>query len=382
MFWRNLIMKVQPNQRERGAGLVIVMFAGILVAGIVGATTTMLANQTKERVLEARKNQRDTAFEFVKSSLTDPSAIRVSSKFDTNLRACIGLRRDASGRPLSNTQCTAGMSSATAKPTMRAFQLFVPFSRTQGSVQVSASSSSDPKGFYDQRGRMVPGNCAPSAACPYQIRTWYWAQCPNNTATCGEAVRIFSYAQIHQVFDIDTKTTGYVYPKESQRVDKPYEKASFILTSDVADSIYMNCPEGAVLIGTSEVEDPSKAPGAAPLNLARCACAQGYALDKTKGAGGYDTATGWPYCKMAGCDAAAGEVLSEIDINGEIKCKIPKKSDYICNKYSIPTNNKVECPPNYKMRGFFQGADCIIVNSNGAEIVSCSTTEITCCLKK
>ncbi len=137
------------------------------------------------------------------------------------------------------------------------------------------------------------------------------------------------------------------------------------------------------MIGTTEVKDPGGDPDAAPLNLAKCACTQGYTLDKTKGDAGLDKATGWPYCIMQLCDAKKGEVLSEIDVNGEIKCKIPNKDEYICSYFPTPSNGFVNCPPNSKMRGLDQGDDCIIVeDSDGDEIVSCDKMVITCCAKK
>ncbi len=383
MPWRNLMMKVQPNQRESGAGLTIVMFAAALIGAIVITTTTMLHNQTKERVIDARKIQRFAAYELVKSSLADPAAMRVSAQYDSNLRGCIGLKRNKkTNKPLSLTQCKAGMASASAKPKMTPFRLFVPFSEKNPKIQVSAISLGDPRGYYDHRGRMVPTNCSPSKACPYQILTWYWAQCPNNAATCGEAVRVFSYAQIRQVGDLEVGTKSYVYPLEKHRLATPYANASFVLTSDIADSIYMTCPEGAVMVGTTEVLDPSGDPDAAPLNVAKCACTQGYALDKTKGVGGFDKATGWPYCIMQLCDAKKGEVLSEIDANGEIKCKIPNKDDYVCSNYPTPSNGFVNCPKNSKMRGLDQGDDCIIIDQSGDEIVSCDKMVIMCCTKK
>ncbi len=377
-------MKVQPNQRESGVGLIYVMFAAALTGVIVVTTTTMLQNQTKERVLEARKIQRVAAYEFVKASLSDPAAMRVSSLFDTNLRGCIGLRRNpATKKPLSNTQCVAGMSSATAIPKMLPFRLYVPFSKASSRIQISASSLKDPAGYYDHRGRMVPGNCSDLKKCPYQILTWYWAQCPNNTATCGEAVRIFSYAQIHQVGTLAIQTKSYIFPKESERTKSPYIKSSFILTSDIADSIYMTCPEGAVMVGTTAIEDPSKIPGAAPLNLAKCACLQGYSLDKTKGVLGYDKATNWPYCTMQLCDAKKGEVLSEIDINGDIKCKVPNADEYECKLFPTPSNGVVNCPAKHKMRGLDKGNDCTIIkDQSGKEIVSCDQMVIKCCIKK
>ena len=386
MSWRNLIMKVRPNQRESGAGLTIVMFAAALIGAIVVTTTTMLQNQTKERVIDARRIQRQAAFEFVKASLSDPASIRVSAAHDTNLRNCIGLHRNpATNKPWTNSQCRAGMSGPTAAtdiPKMREFRLYVPFSRNKPSVQISALNAGDARGYYDHRGRLVPNNCSASIDCPYQIRTWYWAQCPNNTSTCGEAVRIFSLAQIRQVGRLDAKTSGFAFPKDSVLKKNPYLQAAFILTSDVADSIYMNCPEGSLMVGTTTVEDPSGNPNAAPLNLAKCVCAQGYALDKTKGNGGYDKATNWPYCTMQLCDAKKGEVLSEIDINGDIKCAVPNKDEYECQGFPTPSHGQVNCPAHYKMRGLEQGDDCIIVDMGGDEIVSCDKMVINCCIKK
>ncbi len=172
MSWRNLILKVQPDQRESGAGLTIVMFAAALIGAIVVTTTTMLHNQTKERVIDARKIQRFAAYELVKTSLGDPAAMRVSAQHDSNLRGCIGLKRNmTTKKPLSNTQCKAGMDKANAKPTMTPFRLYVPFSKNNPKVQISASGPGDSKGFYDHRGRLVPTVCSPSKDCPYQIRT-------------------------------------------------------------------------------------------------------------------------------------------------------------------------------------------------------------------
>jgi hypothetical protein len=384
LFWRSLTMKILPHQRESGAGLTIVMFATAMISAIIVTMTTMTENQIKERVVEARKMQRFAAYEFVKASLNDPAAMRVSAGYDSNLRACIGLRRDRNNLPLNQTQCTAGITAAAAVPQMRAFRLFVPFSAVNHSVQISASSLGDPRGFYDKRGRMVPGNCSPSINCPYKILTWYWAQCPNNTQRCGEAVRVFSFAQIRQVADIEAGPKGrefpkgFVFPPDSERTTNPYKYSSFILTSDVADSIYMNCPPGSVLVGTSSVEDPSGNAAAAPLNLAKCACAQGYAIDRSKGDNGYDRATGWPFCQMQLCDARRGEVLSEIDINGEIRCMVPNAPEYVCTRHSTPSYGIVNCPTDHKMRGIDQGDDCLVIDN----IVQCNDMVITCCRKR
>jgi hypothetical protein len=359
-------MNVPPRDDERGAGLIMVVMAAGLVAAIVTATTTMMNNQIKARVLYAKKAERMAAYEFVKQSLGDPNTLRLSAVYNSGLRNCI----------FSAGTCNAGATGPDGRILSRtAFRAYVPFSNKEFRVAVSSDSSTDYNGAYDFRGRHMPG-CKFTKDCPYQIRTWYWAQCPNNTSTCSQAVRIFAAAQLVQRGPLAEKTKGFKFPTDKQMADNPYDETSFVMTSDITNSIYMTCPEGSSMVGTREIKLPD--PKVPTISLAVCECAQGYTLDKSKGAGGYDKATNWPYCKLVYCDAKKNEVMSEIDVNGEVKCAVPQQSEYSCTSYPTPSTGWVQCGPNEKMRGLQAGDDCII---KADDYVDCPKMVITCCKK-
>jgi Flp pilus assembly pilin Flp len=345
----------QLRKNERGVGIIAALLAVAVVGLLATGLSTMFSGRINERKIDMLIRGREVAYAYLRTNASSPDALFVSS-----LNAAPGNR--ALRRCLMRT--AANDCTATSPDRAQQFQLLVPFSSQTPGAPVSGSSAGDEGGHYTSNG--FRSNCRASRDCPYWGRTYFWAQCPNNAATCQQAVRIYIRPQIltqRNVMDSNSFLPGGSVairdqPTQAQITANPKFGVAEVMVSEILQTAQV-CPTGSYMTGITAT------------GQILCKCDQGFVQVNV------DTATGWPVCQaLSRCTPPA--VLAGTTANGEAYCRVPPTTSYQCREESTPSSGKVSCQPGERMKAVHAQSECFVIK----DVVSCDTMKIKCCKSK
>lgn len=340
------------NDPQRGAGLLGVIITAFCISLILAAMSIWLGHLAEERAAVLVRTNRDRIATQVQSQSEMASSLSASARLggagNRALLAC--LKADGSACRVTDA----------SRP--QSFRLVVPYSADTPPVAVAGNTRNPVR--YNMRG--VPQACKPSSKCPFEVVTYFWATCPDETkSTCDRAHRINVRRRVSVAKGVSFDNGPVPAPVPG---DREWKEPTFDSVSVLVDDIMGEnnvCTPGARLIGLDDK------------GLIKCGCRPGFTQ------GGLD-AFGRITCMANGKFCADKEVFQGFDKFTKPICVSLPATSYSCVTKKIGARNgRASCPDSsWKMRALNIASDCYMVKSGGQDIVECPNVEMTCCRLK
>ncbi len=356
---------------ESGVTMIVAMMATVFIGLTLSGFTIYIKNGIDGRRLTMLLDGRRVAKDFVRATASYPDALYVTANSVSaatsmtnparKLRACVNGDGGVNGCAWTNPGAAVGSATGPVP-----FALKTPYSQTFPSMPVSGLNAATTTGHYSWRG--MRANCAASELCPFWVKTSFWAQCPNNAASCQTAVRIFVRTQADVIPGIALKTLNLnglamgKLPPDQAFAANPQLEATGSWVSDILQTAIQQCPAHSYTGGVDAN------------GLLICQCVQGFVATSV------DTATNWPTCTIENGNGVCppGQTLDGVNANGSMHCVTPPATNYTCSSQATPSTGVVNCPnAGDRMRAVTVTDECTVVSN----IVHCDNMEIMCCRK-